>query len=277
MNRNRIIITLLILTYSCFQLSACVGDNTAQKPTEVTQAEPTTEPTSEPTADPTPEPTPPPTLYEKYHKKSALSVVKIKGHSKKEIKKMFYSKRIPDKVWDDMQGKSYHEGCPVPRSGLRLLRVLYYGYDEKTHIGEMIVAKRVADEFLDIFYKLFRNKYQINKIQRIDAYDGDDDASIADDNTSCFNYRVVEGSTHLSKHSYGIAIDINPLPNPYVHKVNGHTEVSPPAGEKYADRSRDFKHKIDHEDLCYKLFHVRGYKWGGDWISMKDYQHFQKM
>ena len=175
-----------------------------------------------------------------------------------------------------MQGKSYHEGCPVPRSGLRLLRVLYYGYDKKTHIGEMIVASHVADEFLDIFLELYQNKYEFNKIQRIDAYDGDDDASIADDNTSCFNHRVVEGTTHLSKHSYGIAIDINPLPNPYVHWVDGERNVSPPEAEPYADRERDFAHKITHDDLCYRLFHAYGYKWGGDWNSEKDYQHFQK-
>ncbi|MEE3468573.1 MAG: M15 family metallopeptidase [Eubacterium sp.] len=229
------------------------------------------EPVPSPTATPEPK-----TLYETYKNAPALTRVIIKGHTKKEIKEMFYVKKIPKKVWKDMQGKSYHKGCPVKKSGLRLIRVLYRGYDKKTYIGELVAAKRVSEEFKEIIYKLYKKKYQFGKIQRIDAYGGDDDASIADDNTSCFNHRVVAGSSNLSKHAYGIAIDINPLYNPYVCWVNGKMKVSPPKAKKYANRKKKFKHKITKQDLCYKYFHKKGYFWGGDWRTIKDYQHFQK-
>ncbi len=217
------------------------------------------------------------TLYDTYKDKPALTVVDVKGHDKKEVDEMFYVRKISDKIWKDMKGKSYHKGCPVKRKDLRVLRVLYYGYDKKHHIGEMVINKSLAKGAKTIFYKLYKKKYQIHKMQRIDAYGGDDDASIADDNTSCFNHRKVEGSKNLSKHSYGRAIDINPVHNPYVHKVNGKWKVSPKKSQKYADRSKKFKHKITHNDYCFKLFKKAGYKWGGDWITLKDYQHFQKI
>ena len=99
-----------------------------------------------------------------------------------------------------------------------------------------------------------------------------------DHNTSCFNYRVVDGTSNLSKHAYGLAIDINPFFNPYVvFKTDGPTYISPRGSETYADRSKDFAYKIDENDLCYKLFTERGFTWGGNWNSCKDYQHFQKV
>ena len=216
-------------------------------------------------------------LYETYKKEPALTTVDIAGRSTKQIKEMFYVHKISKAIWKDMQGKSYHKGCPMKKDDLRVLRILYYGYDKKHHIGEMVINKKLAKEAKTIFYKLYKKKYQIHKMQRIDAYGGDDDASIADDNTSCFNYRNVDGSSNLSKHSYGRAIDINPFHNPYVHKVNGKWKVSPPKAKKYADRSKKFKHKITHSDYCFKLFKKAGYIWGGDWYTVKDYQHFQKV
>lgn len=95
-------------------------------------------------------------------------------------------------------------------------------------------------------------------------------------NTSCFNYRVVDGTSSLSRHAYGLAVDINPLYNPYVTYPNGKRRVSPAASEIYADRSLDFPAKIDKNDLCYQLFTEHGFTWGGNWKTMKDYQHFQK-
>ena len=288
-NRTGRIINTLVVILSCLFITACGMISAAADGRSGGEAGAEAEATSggaaspgaadgtEATEEPAPTPTPKPkTLYETYRKEPALTRVIIKGHTKKEIKEMFYVQKIPKKVWKDMQGKSYHKGCPVKKSGLRLIRVLYRGYDKKTYIGELVAAKKVSKEFKEIFYKLYKKKYQFGKIQRIDAYDGDDDASIADDNTSCFNHRVVAGSTHLSKHAYGIAIDINPLYNPYVCWVNGKMKVSPPKGKKYANRKKKFKHKITKKDLCYKYFHNKGYFWGGDWRTIKDYQHFQK-
>ena len=97
-----------------------------------------------------------------------------------------------------------------------------------------------------------------------------------DNNTSCFNYRVVSGKTTLSNHSYGLAIDINPFYNPYVRTKDGETLVSPEHAGAYADRSADFPYKIDEDDLCFQVFTNHGFTWGGNWKSVKDYQHFEK-
>ena len=126
-----------------------------------------------------------------------------------------------------------------------------------------------------IFQKLYQQSYPIEKMVLVDTYDADDNASMADNNTSSFNYRVVEGTTHLSKHSLGLAIDINPRYNPYIHTLNGQTVCSPENGSDYADRSKDFPYKIDTEDYAYKLFLEYGFSWGGNWNSSKDYQHFE--
>lgn len=160
---------------------------------------------------------------------------------------------------------------------LRYVHVLHYDFDGTMTEGELICNAAIADDLLDIFYELYRNEYQIEKIRLIDEYNGDDTASMEDNNTSCFNYRVVEGSTSLSKHAYGLAIDVNPFYNPYItYNGDGTQKVSPAAAEAYADRNINFPYKIDESDLCYKLFVQHGFTWGGNWNSSKDYQHFQK-
>ena len=132
---------------------------------------------------------------------------------------------------------------------------------------------------MEIFYQLYLNEYQIEKVRLIDEYAGDDTASMLDNNTSCFNYRVVDGTSNLSRHAIGCAIDINPFYNPYVvfnKDGSGETYISPKGSEIYADRSQNFPYKIDENDLCYQLFKEHGFIWGGNWNSCKDYQHFQK-
>lgn len=159
------------------------------------------------------------------------------------------------------------------------LTVLHYDFEGQVQTGNLICNYGIAQDLLEIFYELYQNEYQIEKIRLIDEYDGDDTASMEDNNTSCFNYRVVDGTDSLSKHALGCAIDINPLYNPYVvydYKGTGETYISPSEGKTYADRSLDFPYKIDEDDLCYKLFKQHGFTWGGDWNSCKDYQHFQK-
>lgn len=162
---------------------------------------------------------------------------------------------------------------------LRYLRVLYYDFDGNVQEGELICNVSIAEDLKEIFYELYRNQYPIQSIRLIDVYNGDDTASMEANNTSCFNYRVVDGTASLSKHALGCAIDINPFYNPYVvfdKTGNGQDYISPKGSEIYADRSKDFAYKIDEQDLCYRLFKEHGFTWGGDWNSCKDYQHFQK-
>lgn len=172
------------------------------------------------------------------------------------------------------------DSLAVSYDDLRHLTLLYYDFNGDIQTGELICNKGIAQDLLEIFYELFLNEYQIEKIRLIDEYNGDDTASMLDNNTSCFNYRVVDGTDSLSKHALGCAIDINPFYNPYVvfgKGENGGNYISPKGSEVYADRSRDFPYKIDENDLCYRLFKAHGFTWGGDWNSCKDYQHFQKV
>ncbi len=168
----------------------------------------------------------------------------------------------------------------VSYEDLRYLSVLHYDFNGEVQTGELICNKELAQDFIEIFYELYRNEYRIERIRLVDEYNGDDTASMADNNTSCFNYRVVDGTDSLSKHALGCAIDINPFYNPYVvynRNNTGETYISPPGSEIYEDRSQNFPYKIDENDLCYKLFKAHGFTWGGDWNSSKDYQHFQKV
>ena len=127
-----------------------------------------------------------------------------------------------------------------------------------------------------VFQKLYQAGYPIEKIRLIDDYGGDDAASMRDNNTSCFHFRTISGSPKLSKHSMGLAVDINPLYNPYVKTVGDTVSTEPEEAKVYADRTADFPHKIWEEDLCCRLFCRYGFEWGGGWKTVRDYQHFEK-
>lgn len=188
----------------------------------------------------------------------------------------FYYEPINDTVKSRINGLSYKEDCTVPYEDLRYVSVLYTNFEGKTEVGEIICNKAISEDLVEIFYELYLAKYPIEQIRLIDEFNADDDLSCLENNSSCFNYRTVYGSTTLSKHALGLAIDINPFYNPYVTYPNGVTRISPPGSEPYADRSADFPCKIDKDDLCYQLFTEHGFTWGGNWKSLKDYQHFQK-
>ena len=178
-------------------------------------------------------------------------------------------------IFTRIKGKSYKDNCTVPLSDLRYLHVLHVGFDGKTHDGEIICNKYIADDLLEIFEELYEAKYPIEKIKLVDEYDADDEASMADNNSSSFNFRYISYTTKISKHGYGLAMDINTLYNPYVKTVNGKLSIEPANAADYVDRSKDFDYKIDEDDLAYKLFIAHGFEWGGSWKSSKDYQHFE--
>ena len=187
----------------------------------------------------------------------------------------FTSQPVPETVWQRMQGKTYKPNPYIGREDLRYLRVLHWDYDGKTHHGEMVCNKKIADRLITIFRKLYEAKYPIQQMKLPDEYDADDERQMRANNTSCFCYRPVAGSTKLSKHSRGLAVDINPLYNPYYKKRNGKVLIQPSNAAKYCNRKGNFRYKIDKEDLCYRLFTENGFFWGGAWKSCKDYQHFE--
>ena len=197
----------------------------------------------------------------------------------------FYYEPLSDNLRRYITGVSYPavnsedkaNSLVVGYNDLRYVHVLHYDFDGNPIEGELICNEYIAQDLVEIFYELYYNEYQIERMLLIDEYDGDDTASMEDNNTSCFNYRVVEGSDSLSKHAYGLAIDVNPFYNPYVtYEKDGTEKVSPAAALGYADRSSKFPYKIDEDDLCCRLFKEHGFIWGGNWNSLKDYQHFQK-
>ncbi len=179
---------------------------------------------------------------------------------------------LNDSIFQVMKGKSYPEGCTIRRTDLRYLTVLHVDAAGKVHRGELVCNKAIAQDLLAIFKELYQAQYPIERIRLIDHYDADDERSMQANNTSCFCYRVVNGSRHLSKHAQGLAIDINPLYNPCVKGK----DVQPKAGRRYANRSQSFTYKIERGDLLWRLFTQHGFRWGGAWRSLKDWQHFEQ-
>jgi hypothetical protein len=170
---------------------------------------------------------------------------------------------------DDLYA-SWREGCPLGVEELRSVDVTYWGLDGKTHTGRLIVAAELTDDVIGIMADLFEAGFPIERMEPVDVYGGDDDLSMAANNTSAFNCRPVTGGSSWSEHSYGRAIDVNPVLNPY---VRGDT-VLPPEGARYADRSLDVAGMIHAGDVVVEAFASRGWIWAGTWSGTKDYQHF---
>ncbi|MFV0342090.1 MAG: M15 family metallopeptidase [Anaerocolumna sp.] len=206
----------------------------------------------------------------------AGTILDVSEHKEDIVNIAFYYETIEDNLKLRINGRSYKQDCTVPYDELRYVRVLYYGFDQMTHIGELIVNKQIAKDIADIFKELYLAQYPIEKMVLIDEYEADDEASMADNNTSSFNFRTMTGSTSLSKHALGLAIDINPLYNPYVKASGSKIIVSPNTGYEYNDRTLDNPYYIMKDDVCYNAFVNRGFTWGGSWKSIKDYQHFEK-
>ena len=192
------------------------------------------------------------------------------------IETFFYQRKIDETILKRIKGKSYPKDCPVPIDELRYLNVLHYNAEEEIKVGELICHQSISDDLLIIFRKLYDHKYPIERMVLIDEFGADDEASMAANNSSAFNFRYVSGTTRLSKHAKGLAVDVNPRYNPYVRRRNGKTKVEPAGSEKYADRTQKFDYKIEKYDLCCRLFKQYGFRWGGDWKNSKDYQHFEK-
>lgn len=189
----------------------------------------------------------------------------------------FLATAIPDSVWTRMQGKTYRQNAYIQRSDLRYLRLHYVDFEGEERVGEMVCNRAIADDLLDIFRQLYEARYPIERIQLPDDFDADDERQMRANNTSCFCFRVIKGSSKLSAHAQGLAVDLNPLYNPCVKmRRDGTLFIQPSTAAPYVDRSRRFAHKIDRQDLAYRLFIQHGFSWGGAWRSSKDYQHFEK-
>lgn len=211
---------------------------------------------------------------------------KVKEEAPKEDKKdtveqevvlvsnpVFTKSDITDDIKDRMTGKSMPVDANMSFDELSYLTITYLDYDGKTRQGEMVVNKKLADEVLDIFKDIYLAKFPIQRMNLVDDYGASDHASMVNNNTSAFCYRTIAGTNKISNHGKGMAIDINPFYNPHVLKNSG--KVNPPEASKYSNRSLSEKGMIKYNDVVYKAFTSRGWKWGGHWNN-PDYQHFEK-
>jgi len=173
-------------------------------------------------------------------------------------------------VTDADIGTSWRPGCPVGPSSLRTVVASHWDNGGNVRTGRLVVHASLADDVADVLQDLYEARFPIHRMVPVAEYGADDDASMAANNTSAFNCRAITGGSSFSEHSYGRAIDVNPLVNPY---VSGST-VLPPGGAPYADRSRDVPGMIHAGDEVVRAFAARGWSWGGSWTRPKDYQHF---
>jgi len=164
---------------------------------------------------------------------------------------------------------SWRPGCPVALTDLRYLTLTYRGFDDADHQGELVVGESVASDVVDIFRSLYAAGYPIASLRLVDDFGGSDDDSMAANNSSAFNCRPVTGGGGFSEHSYGTAIDLNPVQNPY---LSG-SLVLPEGGRPYADR-QSAPGVIEPGDPVVAAFAAHGWTWGGEWSGPIDYQHF---
>jgi hypothetical protein len=170
-----------------------------------------------------------------------------------------------------MTGVSWHPGCPVGLDDLRLITLTYRGFDGRAHAGRLVANRSAAPVLVAVFRRLYAANFAIRRMEPVDRYGGDDFRSIEADNTSAFNCRAATGSSHWSNHAYGLAIDVNPIENPYVSGGASSHRASAP----YLDRSRHQAGTAYEGGVLVEAFRSRGWGWGGSWSgSVRDYQHF---
>ena len=147
--------------------------------------------------------------------------------------------------------------APVGCARLSLVTFRYFGFDGAVHDnGQVVVMDAAAPHVLGIFAKLEAMRFPIAKARLMDRYDGDDDAAMADDNTSAFNGRKIVGGSSISLHAYGLAIDLNPIQNPFVRRAGANLKFDPPAGIEYANRTKDRPWKMLRPGLAESVIDV---------------------
>lgn len=221
---------------------------------------------------------------------------------------------VPMEVEEQMRlKKSWKEGCPVAITALSYLLLTHWDFDGSPRVGELVVHRELALPVVRAFADLFAARYPIEKMALIEKYGADDDRSMAANNTSAFNCRDVTGKPGVfSKHSYGGAIDINPIQNPYVAPQNdplkvmgwdgsedkgeflrrsgydakspvyafctkrpGDCLVLPPPATVHTARNTSSPGQLLPGSAAVKAFTGRGFDWGGSWLRLLDYQHFE--
>lgn len=284
MNRGRLIALLMAL---CLLWIGCREPvEPAEEPSEPIPGTPAAitvvvdAPVTQPPASPIPTPTEPPTIAptatpEPTPTPHPFRIDPVTTHAKSED---FWYCPLNEAMQSRIIGSTFPldpKDAPISIDDLRYVSLLYVDFEGETHTGEMVVHRKVADDVLDIFYELYAAEYPLASVKLLDDFGEpfDDNVSMAANNTSAFCCRRVTGKKKFSLHAYGVAIDVNPVQNPYIRPDK---TVAPPNAARYRDRSLGEPGMIDENDLCYKLFTAHGWSWGGHFKGEKDYQHFSK-
>ncbi|MCL2400067.1 MAG: M15 family metallopeptidase [Defluviitaleaceae bacterium] len=185
---------------------------------------------------------------------------------------IFTMEPLPEYILQVIRGSSFHDNTPFSYCFLTYLTITHVDLYGRYRLGNMIVAAEIGEEVLDIFREIFEYRFPIHRMRLIDFYNAGDYLSMADNNSVAFNFRYIAGTGTLSRHALGMAIDINPIQNPY---IRGNT-IWPLAGAEYLDRTNIRPGMITRGDAVYRAFISRGWIWGGNWQSPRDYHHFER-
>lgn len=296
--RKIVILTVslgIALVALCVLLLSLKGKNTVTETSLQTETmpeqtfipeatEPSSTPTPEPVYTPTPTPTPEPSFLSSLDGFEPGTVIEDELIDTSDLGLYFTISEIheDDPVFQRIAGRSFVYNDDIALSDLRYLKMLHVNFDGQYQVGEMIVNASVAEQVTGIFEQLCEAGYEIYSMYLIDDFwvgngTDSDSNSIDHNNTSCFCYRPATGSSHISRHALGLAIDINPQQNPYV-RINSDGSLSyshDNASDYVSGRTSDMPHVITESDYAYQLFTSQGWTWGGAWTNPKDYQHFQ--
>ncbi len=187
----------------------------------------------------------------------------------------FSIKEIPSAIVKQMQHKGvWKPDCPISIERLKLIEISHISFEGNIQSGEIIVLDKLAQSVLRIFEELMIIKFPIHSAYLIDKYEGDDEKSMAANNSSSFNFRMIAGSTKFSMHAYGLAIDINPVQNPYIEiKDDAYVQVHPKSGVDFLNRSNIRPGMVESIVPIFKKYGFS--EWGGNWNKPIDYHHFQ--
>lgn len=180
---------------------------------------------------------------------------------------------LPRALKESMKDTTWTPDCPITQEDLMLLRVLHWNEKKQIQWGEMILSKNVVSAAREVFFELYQLQFPIHSIKPAVYFDGSDEDSMAENNSSGFNCRKVKGTNRWSEHSYGEAIDINPLWNPWVQGLI----IYPENGRVYTDRSNVIPGMINKGDEIITIFERNGWRWGSKKKNVKDYQHFSRI
>jgi len=225
------------------------------------ESEPVPEPEPEPELESDPNSEPEPVIEDEYETEAATA-----------FEPVFHREPLPEHIIAQIDGVTFHYNTPFDHSFLTYLTVTHMNFDGEPTIGHLIVAEEIGEEVLIIFQEIFEDGFPIYSIRLIDYFNAQDYYSMSANNSHAFNFRTIAGTDIISRHGFGMAIDINPIQNPY---IRGDT-IWPAAGAEYLDRSNVRPGMIIPGSVVYYAFVSRGWTWGGHWSSPRDYHHFEK-